>query len=125
MAAADEVDWDNVAGKTSRGQEGGGRDVNIDDDDQRRKDLLRFRIDAICWNSLSPFIIVYSFDNKGHCLQHSLSMFYRFIDSSPTLEEIENQELEEEGECLFCLLMNGGMYKEVFINWEICIAEGQ
>ncbi|CAH1417094.1 unnamed protein product [Lactuca virosa] len=46
-------------------------------------------------------------------------------EPSPTLEETENQEAEEEGECGFCLFMKGGACKEVFINWEKCIEEGE
>ncbi|KAI3763645.1 hypothetical protein L2E82_13639 [Cichorium intybus] len=45
-------------------------------------------------------------------------------DPSPTLET-EDHEGEEEGECGFCLFMKGGACKEVFINWEKCIEEGE
>ncbi|KAL4586806.1 hypothetical protein LXL04_011450 [Taraxacum kok-saghyz] len=46
-------------------------------------------------------------------------------DPSSTLEQSEIQEAEEEGECGFCLFMKGGACKEVFINWEKCIEEGE
>ncbi|KAJ0495134.1 hypothetical protein HanIR_Chr12g0605511 [Helianthus annuus] len=48
-------------------------------------------------------------------------------DPPPTNEnnqEHEDEE-EEEGECGFCLFMKGGGCKEVFINWENCIEEGE
>lgn len=34
-------------------------------------------------------------------------------------------EEEEEGECGFCLFMKGGGCKEVFIEWEKCVMEGE
>ncbi|KAJ0864290.1 hypothetical protein HanPSC8_Chr12g0540251 [Helianthus annuus] len=45
-------------------------------------------------------------------------------DPSPTNENNQEHE-EEEGECGFCLFMKGGGCKEVFINWENCIEEGE
>ncbi|MFS7895766.1 hypothetical protein Hanom_Chr00s003388g01712261 [Helianthus anomalus] len=44
---------------------------------------------------------------------------------SPTNENNQEHEEEEEGECGFCLFMKGGGCKEVFINWENCIEEGE
>ncbi|KAI3744473.1 hypothetical protein L1987_57554 [Smallanthus sonchifolius] len=46
------------------------------------------------------------------------------IDPSPTNENQE-AEGEEEGECGFCLFMKGGECKQVFIDWENCIEEGE
>lgn len=34
-------------------------------------------------------------------------------------------EEEEEGECGFCLFMKGGGCREVFIEWEKCVEEGE
>ncbi|KAI3796061.1 hypothetical protein L1987_38724 [Smallanthus sonchifolius] len=45
-------------------------------------------------------------------------------DPSPTNENQET-EGEEEGECGFCLFMKGGECKQVFIDWENCIEEGE
>ncbi|KAL8224469.1 hypothetical protein R6Q57_019944 [Mikania cordata] len=39
--------------------------------------------------------------------------------------ENANQEIEEEGECVFCLFMKGGECRETFINWEKCVEEGE
>ncbi|XP_027154008.1 neurofilament light polypeptide-like [Coffea eugenioides] len=35
------------------------------------------------------------------------------------------EEEEEEGECGFCLFMKGGGCKDVFIEWEKCVEEGE
>ncbi|PKU80293.1 uncharacterized protein LOC110108524 [Dendrobium catenatum] len=47
------------------------------------------------------------------------------IDESVSMEEDEEVEGEEQEECGFCLFMKGGGCKEPFIAWEKCVEEAE